>query len=250
MSDSNDDSFNVKDLEKSLVGTEDIDDTPFAEVSEKTVGEKTLQEVLVCNKCDKEFDSLAVNANPDLSWCSLCNVNVNDLLNDSEDDLLLKCRDDDNGEQDDDEVDDVLPQTDPMENIIPEIVGYTGFRSDEEISNHLKAAMLGEQTFAVKIGTFGMIEFDQTRDPEDYAIEGRHGFFKFVVDVYNRRVKLVFYGYDLFDGWQFAQSGLLCLSMIMRGDGVPSDFILFKIGKTRCVKPRVDGFFYSIRQNQ
>ena len=250
MSDSNDDNFNVKDLEKSLVGTEDIDDTPFVEVSEKTVGDKTLQEVLTCNKCDKEFDSSAINANPDLSWCSLCNVNVYDLINDSDNDQRSKSRDDDLGQHEEDEVDDELPQTDPMENIIPEIDGYTGFRSNEEISDHVKAAMLGEQTFAVKIGNFGMIEFDQTRDPEDYAIEGRHGFFKFVVEVYKRRIKLVFYGYDLFDAWQFAQTGLLCLSMIMRGDGVPTDFILFKIGKTRCVKPRVDGFFYSIRQNK
>ena len=33
MTDSNDDNFSVKDLEKSLVGTEDIDDTPFVERS-------------------------------------------------------------------------------------------------------------------------------------------------------------------------------------------------------------------------
>ena len=96
-----------------------------------------------------------------------------------------------------------------------------------------------------------MIELNQIRDPEDYSIAGRHGFFKFTRHPYSWRIiKLIMYGYDLFDAWQYNDTGLLCYSMIMRGDGLPSGYILFKIGKTRCNRPRKDGFLYCIRESK
>ena len=138
----------------------------------------------------------------------------------------------------------------PFELFDRNVEDYKGFDTGSDVSDHIKAAMLGQQPFTVKIGKFGFLEFNQARDPMDFAIEGRNGYFKLVIDPYKRVVKLVFYGYDLFDAYQWDIYGLICLCMIILEDGFPSGFILFKIGKTRCVDPRVDGFLYHIGENK
>lgn len=146
--------------------------------------------------------------------------------------------------------DDQLPYVGLSEEYPDEIDNYSGLESDKEIAHHMKASMLGQQPFSVKIGNLGMIELNQNRDPEEFAIEGKNGFFKFTVEPYVRGKKLLMYGYDLYDGMQFGESGLLCMCMIMRLDGMPSGYILFKLGKTRCSRPRVDGFLYHISEDQ
>jgi len=125
------------------------------------------------------------------------------------------------------------------------------FKSGEDIGMYMIAASrTASKSFSVKFSSLGQQEFNQLRDPEDYAIEGRNGFFKLAKDPFNRSKKLVMYGYDTFDAYMFDGVGILCLSMIMSNINEPSGNVLWKIGKTRCSRPRYDAFLYNIHDQK
>ena len=58
------------------------------------------------------------------------------------------------------------------------------------------------------------------------------------------------YGYDLYDALQSGDVVYVCCCMIIDKDGYPLVQDLYKIGRTRCPKPRTDGFIYDIRVKQ
>jgi hypothetical protein len=58
------------------------------------------------------------------------------------------------------------------------------------------------------------------------------------------------YGYDLYDAYQWNDKGILVYCMIMWQDGRPTGLFLINIGRTRCSKPRVDGFVYHPETNE
>jgi hypothetical protein len=75
-------------------------------------------------------------------------------------------------------------------------------------------------------------------------VEGKNGFFILLLDPYDRPVKLVMYGYDSYHAYQWEDKGILVYCMVMGVDGLPTGQFLILIGRTRCSRPRVDGFLY------
>ena len=70
-------------------------------------------------------------------------------------------------------------------------------------------------------------------------------------DPYNWREKeLIMYGYDLYDALQTGEKALVCCCMIVDKDSYPLGQVLYKIARTRCTKPREDGFIYDIRDKK
>ena len=245
--------------------------------------------VYTCMSCQKEFDGSAVNADVANRVCSVCNpgiaypdlceqVNKNTTTNvksklTATNEKSCNISDDDSDDSDDDDnnhvsaediadIDDdlfieELDDDDAPEQPIPDFVdedceeedNYSGCKSGKELSDHMVAAILAQQPFGEKING-EMVEFNQVKDPDDYSVERKHGLFKIVKDPHRRGKKLIMYGYDLFDAWHYKETGLLCLSMIMRQDGEPTGYIMFKLAKTRCAKPRVDAFLYHVREDQ
>ena len=95
--------------------------------------------------------------------------------------------------------------------------------------------------------------FHKVRDPESYRVEGKNGFFKLLRNSYNRAKKLVMYGYDDYHAYQWEDKGILVYCMVIEEDGHPTGQFLILIGRTRCSKPRVDGFYIVqilMRKNQ
>ena len=127
-----------------------------------------------------------------------------------------------------------------------EVDGYTGCDSEKALCEHMEAAMLAGQPFSEKVNGI-MLEFNQVRDPENYSVEGKHGLFKLVGDPYRSKI---LYGYDQFGAWHYADRVLRCHAMIMRKDGEPTGYILCKLCKTRCSRPRIDAFLYHAREDQ
>ena len=58
------------------------------------------------------------------------------------------------------------------------------------------------------------------------------------------------YGYDLYDALQTGKRALVCCCMIVDKDSYPLGQVLYKIARTRCTKPREDGFIYDIRDKK
>ena len=161
---------------------------------------------------------------------------------------------------DDDEqpntADDQLPQVSPAGSIqVPEQNEfYMDFSSGEDLGKHFMAARCADgNVVSLEAGELGSLVFDQMRDPNDYKNPDKNGFFKLIKDPWTRppplSPKLVFYGYDIYHAWQFGNEAIACYCMIME-DGLPTGNILLRIAKTRCVKPRVDGFVYNIREKK
>jgi len=122
------------------------------------------------------------------------------------------------------------------------------FQSADDIGKHMMAASRSEtKTFAVDFLSLGVLEFDQTRDPQDYAIERKSSFFKLTTDPFNRKNKLVVYGFDLFDACMYRDKGILCLSIILTWNNRSTGLVLWKLGRTRCNRPRIHGFLYSLK---
>jgi len=67
--------------------------------------------------------------------------------------------------------------------------GYTGFKDRKELGDYFVAA--------------------------NYAITGRHTFWKLSFDPYARASSLKMYGYDLYDAWLFGNIAIVCYCMIM-----------------------------------
>jgi hypothetical protein len=234
----------------------------------------------VCNKCKKEFDSTATLANVILSLCSLCNAEEfqdeqgakksNDLEeadvekpnddnlpgadNDSEAEVVAVNLEGEVEEEEKGLVDvftsnECLPTS---ADIHDTVTGYTGFTNGKDLNAFMAASVLACQQFSALIGALGMQEFHQNHEPGEYSTTGKKGWFKFTIDPYLRSKKLVMYGYDLYDAVKVKGPegiGMLCMSMIMTENEGPSGYILVKLGKTRCVRPRTDGFLYHIREN-
>jgi hypothetical protein len=133
-----------------------------------------------------------------------------------------------------------------------EIPGYTGYKDGKELGEYFVAAKLAgdDCNLSLHIGNLSSLVFLQSRDPNNYAITGRQTFWKLSSDPYARGATLIMYGYDLYDAWLFGNIAIVCYCMIMGGDGFPIGNILFKIGRTRCATPRVDGFIYDIREDK
>jgi hypothetical protein len=103
----------------------------------------------------------------------------------------------------------------------------------------------------VRIGNLGFLEFTQSRHPDAYKFAGRDSWWRFVKDPYDWRGKeLVMYGYDLYDAIQTGEVAIVCCCMIIDKDGYPLGQVLYKIARTRCIKPRMDGFIYDIREKK
>ena len=132
-----------------------------------------------------------------------------------------------------------------------EISGYTGFQDAKQLGSHFAAAKLAESDTSISlvIGNLNSLVFKQSRDPNNFAISGKQSFWKLVGDPYTRSSSLIMYGYDLYDAWQFKEVAIVSYCMIMGTKG-PLGYILFKMGRTRCASPRVDGFIYDIREDK
>ena len=100
------------------------------------------------------------------------------------------------------------------------------------------------------MGNSQILEFNQSRHPDAYKITGKAGFWRLVIDPYKREKELVAYGYDLYDAYQLDDVALVCNCMVIGEDGYPTGQTLYKLGRTRCNSPRVDGFVYDIRENR
>jgi hypothetical protein len=120
-----------------------------------------------CVKCNREFDASATNADHIRSLCCLCN-DQHDVVGDdggSED------SDDVSGESDSD-TENVAAQDNANDLVVPEppratipieVVPDVGVKSGEEIGHLLLTAMKSLQPFFIKIGSLGMLEFNQAR---------------------------------------------------------------------------------------
>jgi hypothetical protein len=86
----------------------------------------------------------------------------------------------------------------------------------------------------------------KVRDPDSYRVESKLGFWRFFSDPHHREILLVVYGYDLYAGWQKGEDGYVVYTMIVGKDGLSTGFILITLARTRCPRPRVDGFVYSV----
>jgi hypothetical protein len=223
------------------------------------------REVLVCYKCEKEFDSSAPNCDPVLSFCSICNVDCQE-----EDEKARREReetdqreespgeeaDDFDDVDDDDQTYERIPD-DEQDRDIDRVEGYTGFKDGQALGDFFHAATRAPgNTCSVIIGKLGLIEFDQKEDPEDYRMSDRHGNFKFVKQPLKRPKnvleKLVLYGYDRVDAHVYTNKNkervaFLGLTPIMCNDYATGN-VLVTMGSTRCSKRRLDGFLYNIRQ--
>ena len=133
-----------------------------------------------------------------------------------------------------------------------ELPGYTDFQDAKDLGAYFIAAKLAddESTLSFNFGNLNSLEFTQSRDPNYYAVTGRQSFWRFVGDPYTRATALIMYGYDLYDAWQFGDIAIVSYCMIIGASGLPLGDILFKIGRTRCATPRVDGFIYDIREDK
>ena len=252
-------------IEKQLLTSYSDDDGQEShdEVTVTTRSEKNPQQEFIIRcvgPCDKDFDSSAIGCNPVAGLCSLCYDQVkghsfdsirNDVgnLGNTSAEINSNSEKEFVGEVEPEEKEDALPEFLASDRNQKEVENYTGFKNAKELGYHFKAAILGGpgQVCSIRVGNLGHLEFVQKVDPNDKVIEGKHGLFKFVRDPYARKQPLIMYGYDIFDAYQFGESAIICLCMIMNEDGTPSGYILFKIGKTRCIRPRVDGFLYHIR---
>ena len=204
-----------EELEKGLIGGTHSDEAVAAEPENR---KKCTQFKLVCDKCSKEFDSSATGADPILGLCSLCKAgasneedpstsNEEEIQQDSDADNSedpmntstlavtavedVMATEEDSTAIDDDELEDeALPDTTGTVDQEEEIDNYTGFNSGQEIGATMKAAKIGQQPFSAKLGgNLGMQEFHQNRDPEDYLVEGKHGYRKLLKDPYARPSK-------------------------------------------------------------
>ena len=269
------DDLNTIAVEKVINGTGGNENDSGISNDVQVLGETNIRDKQYIMKCNgscngKEFDCSATNCNLELGLCSLCNIQqfpvgigaslqdkvrqINRLrkakANNSAD-KSDKINGDDNefieDSDEDEDKDDPLLST-PNEFVPIEMInGYVGPANNLEIVNLMLSAKMLHQTFSVHISNAKTLEFHQIPDPEAQLIEGKHGWFTLLIDPYNlqRERKLVMYGYDLFDGLVSGAFGLLCLCRIINEDDSMSPYILFKIGKTRCVKPRADGFLYN-----
>ena len=257
---------NVMELESAIIGNNSEDDNEDGGIIVNEKQKIPNQLALVCKACKKEFDSSAPGAHPIHSLCTECNPEKCELSfpdisrrkSQKGDDVCHE------GEHDTDSSNDIIAVNDDdeaPEDVLPEFEDveedeisddYTGFNTAKELSHHFAAAKLSKQPCAIKIGSMGLITFVQSKDPDDYDSAGLEAFFRFKDDPVEVLVKrrIIFYGYDIYEAWQSKERVLVTLCMIMREDGFPSGYILFKLGKTRCVKSRLDGFLYNIKDQR
>ena len=274
----------ITELEKGIIdGSSALDDAvdDVTAVSSDSTNTSSSRKafILSCLQCSKEFDTSTQNCDPFLSLCHECKIQLtfpfatkrksmepesNDETSEApvveQVDTLVEedgCNPDhpdfqpDPGDDPNYEVpDDTLPSASAVDTMADPIEGYTGFATGEDLGAYMKASIMAKQPFTVVIGNLRAQQFNQNRDPKDFFIQGKNGLFKLTVDPYQRENgRLVLYGYDCFDALQHKDVGYLCNCMVMQEDGLPSGYILIKIGKTRCDVPRIDGWLYHIREN-
>jgi hypothetical protein len=231
--------------------------------------------VLQCLGCEKEFDSSALNADPSQSLCGLCAVDIVIAMPSKE---VIKQEDNQNTDEnvDDEQADDEpeLEELPPPAVIVSCLLddfnfhmllifskdsktaqgcvvdNYTGFENEKELWQHLSTSVIAKQPFAIRIGNFGDQEFRQSADPDDFSATAPRGCFRFTNDPYNRSKKLLLYGFDIYDAHLYGKKALVCLSMIMEPEGHPSGYILYKIGRTRCIRPFSVGWLYHVREDK
>ena len=277
--------ISTDELERRLMANLSDDDEDFEKnlitaAPYNTLQGQRKQQVETCNGCEKEYDSSQLNADPGLGLCSACNVSktsnhirdncrkspTNSPGSSKQVETVLENQSKTGGSGDTDgnldadaEIVPVLEEelTEKLPVHIDtysqgEIPGYTDFKDAKELGAHFMAAKLSHDgnTLVLKIGNLKALEFEQSRDPNAYAISGKQGFWRLLIDPYARAHGLLLYGYDLYDAWQYGEVAVVCYCMIIGADGYPTGNVLFKIGRTRCPAPRVDGFVYDIREDR
>ena len=240
-------------LESAIIGNNSEDDNDDGRITVNGKHKTHNQLALCCKACKKEFDSSAPGAHPIYLLCTECNPEKGEISFPDISSRKSAKSDDvsDDGEHDTDSSNDIVAvngEEEAPDDVLPEFEDveqdeisddYTGFNTAKELSNHFAAAKLSKQPCAIKIGSMGLITCVQSKDPDDYDSAGLEAFFRFKDDPVEVLVKrrIIFYGYDIYEAWQSKERVLVTLCMIMREDGFPSRYILFKLGKTRCVHP-------------
>ena len=239
--------MSIDGLIKALSSDADADDENIGIVTFPAA--KLQQCVLKCLGCSKEFDSSQINASISLCLCSHCNASVktknfSDI--DEED-----ANEEDANESDDEHSGERAPPNHQSIYAQGEIPDYTGFSTAKDLAEHFSAAKIAHDcnTVGLKVGNM-VLEFTELRSEESYSITGNACFWRMINDPYKREKVLIMYGYDLYEAYLVGDKVFVCYCMIMDEDGFPSGQILFKLGRTRCSKPRVDAFIYDIRENR
>ena len=234
----------------------------------------------------KEFDSLSFGADPINLFCSLCNSTLASFpqygnngsqtnSDQSSFDRIEKTKDVEehaadtqktdtskNFDGQDEKSSEILDEEKDSElEALPthgeiyqqeEMPGCTGFQDPKDLGVYFVAAKLvgDECNLSLVIGNLNSMILTQSRDPNCFAVTERQSFWKFSEDPYTRATALIMYGYDLYDAWRFGDCAFVSYCMIMGSNCLPLGYILFKMGRTRCAAPRVDGFLYDVREDK
>lgn len=281
--------LSIEELEKLLTSDTDCIDSEngdFQSVNNHIINKESNKASVKCLVCEKEFDCSHPGTDPINLFCSLCNATLSSFPHNAKTSTVESSKkqtnlltpnpmevdeekkndasevadkdnivEDDNAAQYSDEDKDCQLEELPSHEEIyqqEEMSDYTGFKDGKELGDYFVAAKLqgDDCNLSLHIGNLNSLVFMQSRDPNNYAITGRHTFWKLSCDPYARATSLKMYGYDLYDAWLFGNIAIVCYCMIMGVDGFPIGNILFKIGRTRCAAPRVDGFVYDIREDK
>jgi len=275
----------IEELEKTLTTAHDNEDTAEDVIGRKSVDcspnslEVPYNQNVKCLVCQNEFDRNDVATDPINLFCSLCKSSIasfpkfGETSSHSEKNACISPMDveKENDEEhiffrtnignidvnipeiSDDEEKDSMETLPTHEGIYQqdEMSGYTGFQDAIQLGTHFAAAKLAgdNSTQSLIIGNLHSLVFAQSRDPNNLAVTGKQSFWKLVTDPYTRATSLIMYGYDLYDAWQFGDIAFVSYCMVVGTNG-PLGYILFKMGRTRCASPRVDGFLYDIREDK